>query len=329
MAADLRKVQSELVRLGYMDEPVRLVNEKNLQSGLKLFQKNHGRVFEEGGVNVHGRKCDVDGKLGPVTEKLLFMPRTCGAPDIARTQEGGIIEKARWPPSCSNKLVVTTKFDKAPGLTKEQTIQGIVIAIAEWNIAFQSPQNGQMYDKYVEEIRRMLPDNNEVLRNFILWVGTFKHEVGHALGLSHTPNDPDSVMYPSMRGQWLLNATDINNLSRNGYKKGNITLEYGKWNGSKGSEIWATLQALVGPTLAWSFLSYGDCRQRAEQAYDNTVSWNSGGSIIIPPLDKPDPPDPPDPPTPQPPFLDRLHTTEYKDKDGKLIGKTKNIKLDF
>lgn len=53
----------------------------------------------------------------------------------------------------------------------------------------------------------------------ILRWGTVRHEVGHALGLIHTPNDPESVMYPQMRGQWELNETDIQQMLGLGYRR--------------------------------------------------------------------------------------------------------------
>lgn len=40
------------------------------------------------------------------------------------------------------------------------------------------------------------------------------------------------------------------------------------------AQIWARAKALPGSTLAWSYLPNGKCRERLEQAYDTTVTWN-------------------------------------------------------
>lgn len=325
-----KKLRKKLYNLGYLQW-----DDSDLTGALRLFQENHGAVYGTAGIEVYGRPARIDGKWGPATEALLNIPRDCGCPDIQRDPGNRkIVAEARWPNECSTNIEFSHEFKRAPGLSETQTRQGIGIALAEWNVAFQSPQSGQMYQEYLDEIRRVLPEvPTSRMRNFVLWVGTVKHEVGHALGLNHTPGDPNSVMYPSMRGQWLLNPTDVNNLSRNQYKAGNIKLKIVDWKGPRETRIWARLKALPGGTLAWSFLSNGSCSQRAEQAYDNTVTWSSGAIIDIPEIDKPKPPEPPKPPGPGPgpdkEFLDNLNELHFVARDGSLMGKTRTIRLTF
>lgn len=318
-----------LTELGYI--PLRTigveVTDQELENAVKKFQENYGAVYIEAGEIINGRSAVVDGKVGPITNKLLGLDRTCGVPDIRRAADGTEIAEARWPNDCSQELTFSYEFSKAPGLTVEETRHGIGMALAEWNVAFSSPQNGQWYEEYLAEVRRVLTNvPTQRLSSYLLWVGTVKHEVGHALGLDHTPNDPNSVMYPSMRGQWLLNATDLSNLSRVGYKKGNIRLIMKDWTSDGGSNIWARLRSLPGSTLAWSHLANGSCSQRAEQAYDTTTSWKSGTEIIVPGIEQPGP-GPGTPPGEE--FLDKLFETHYFDKNGVMLGKTRNIRLTF
>lgn len=294
---------------------------KDREAGIERFQRNHGIVFRELGLfedrrGAANRFAQADGVRGPITAALAFADRTCGCPDIPRDAQRNELEEARIPNDCSRGLIFTHEFANAPGLTAAQTRAGINIALAEWNTAFDSPMNGRLYDEYIAEIHRMI-GSPSLIRNFVLWVGTVKHEVGHALGLNHTPGDPESVLFPSMRGQWILNRTDIANLAGRKYKKGDIKFSVGEWKGREGSNVWSELEALGGSTLAYSYLTNGSCSHKIQQAYNSRTSWNSG-SLEIPAIEGP--PDPPPGPGPGDEFLDRVREIDYKDGNGKVIG---------
>lgn len=223
-------------------------------------------------------------------------PTTCGVADIQRANDGSIIAEARWPPSCAD-IQMSTEFNKAPGLTVYETLAGILFNIAQWNTAFDSPVNGRWYPELTAEYERLCKQHSVPLTTqlYVLWIGTVTHEVGHALGLNHTPNDRDSVLYPSMGGQFMLNSTDIRNLEGRGYSKSQpIKLSLVEWKGTNGTQIWARLGTLSGSTLAWSMLSNGRCDQKAEQRYDTRRDW-SDRAIELPDFGTPD-----TPPTPTP-----------------------------
>ena len=292
--------RNRLLELGYLGDTYSSSSEWELayKAAADRFQRNHGELFTGGVEGHHGRAAAFDATWGDVSEKLLWMPRDCSCPDISRDADGNEIAKARWPEDCALELEFSSDWSRVPGLTPDETHQGVALALAEWNVAFDSPLNGEVYPEYLAEWQRV-GRFTEAEDQFVLWCGTVKHEVGHALGFNHTPNDPDSVMYPSMRGQWLLNRTDLANMRGRGYSiLKPVEMRIVDWNGRSGTNIWATLGALPGSTLAWSMLASGTCSQRAEQRYDSTVTWNKT-KIHMPPLTPPtpDPPGTPDKPT--------------------------------
>jgi hypothetical protein len=283
--------RNKLFLLGYLG-PEDWDDDANpaIDAAVVVFQENHGELFTGAVEGYHGRAAAFDGGWGDVSEKLLWMPRDCSCPDIARDGNGNEIAEARWPEHCALELEFSNSFSRAPGLTEEQTQQGIAFAIAEWNVAFESPLNGELYPEYLQEWQR-LAEFDEPADQFVLWVGTLKHEIGHALGFNHTPGDPESVLYPSMRGQWLLNRTDLANMRGRGYSKTKpIKLKPVEWSGENGTHIWAELGRLGGSTLAWSMLASGSCSQRAEQRYASNRTWNQT-KINIPPMTPPPDPD--------------------------------------
>lgn len=279
--------RNRLVELGYLTRGD--TSAESTQRGILRFQTMHSIVFQNAVVGNHKRAAIYDGLWGPASQKLLDLPRDCGCPDVVRDADGNEVAEARWPESCATELEFSFKDASAPGLNSMATRQGIAFALAEWNVAFQSPLSGIIYATYLVEWAKLIQLIQRT-DQFTLWVGTVKHEVGHALGLPHTPGDPESVMYPSMRGQWLINKTDIANLSARGYSATKpIVLKLVDWHGDSGTHIWAKLGALPGSTLAWSMLANGSCSQRAEQRYDTTISWNRG-KISLPDITPPPPP---------------------------------------
>lgn len=281
MAAIDLQTRLRLEQLGYLSKHD--TGDHATEAGVLRFQQNHGDLFTGSVQGFHGRVPAGDGSWGQVSQKLLDMPRDCSCPDITRDADGNEIAEARWPEDCALELEFSCNFlDRGmPGLTPAQTRQSILFALAELNVMFDSPLNGTIHGPLMQEFLRLGGDVSELL--FVLSVGTFKHEVMHAMGGRHTPSDPDSVLYPSMRGQYLLNRTDIGNFLGLGYSKVRpLRNKLADWDGRNGTHIWATLGALPGSTLAWSMLATGSCGQRAEQRYDSLVTWNKT-KINLPP----------------------------------------------
>lgn len=187
-------------------------------------------------IQFHGRELNVDGVMGPAT-RLFMDSRTCNTPDFLNREE------ARWPDACKDHITVSWNFDKAPGLSEKELDEVWLDVKREYEKYFQlqlklSPEdypNTRIYAAL-----KALPGstlawsylaNNscasrlqQAYDNTISWskklaIGTWKHEVGHALGMQHTPNDRNSLMYPSMNGQTGLNETDIQQMLRLGYKR--------------------------------------------------------------------------------------------------------------
>ena len=288
--------RNRLLELGYLVTTYSSSSEWELayKAAVDRFQRNHGQLFTGAVEGHHGRAATFDGTWGDVSEKLLHMPRDCSCPDIARYANGTEIAEARWPPSCALELQFSANFiDRGmPGLTSAETRNCILVSLAQLNTMFDLEPDGTIQEVVLREFVRLGGDLDVDI--YVLAVGTITHEIMHAMGGNHTPNDPDSVLYPSMRGQYILNHTDVRTFEKLDYSKARplrIVLVF--WQGDRGTEIWSKLAVLRGSTLAWSFLSTGSCSQRAEQAYDSTVTWNKT-RINLPPLPPPDPP--PDPP---------------------------------
>lgn len=239
--ADRELLVARLIEWGYTD-PIYAADEisdEQLRMDLADYQLFHSVPLDEACQTTHGRALQVDGDIGPATMAMMNS-RVCGVPDpagrFARREE------ANWPKPCRNDISVSWNFTKAPGLTGEET-RGI------WQ-AVQDEYQGQFFlgmplvpEDYprtrIYAALKALPgstlawsylaNNNcsarlrQAYDNTIRWsvplaLGTWKHEVGHALGMEHTPGDRNSLMYPSMNGQTKLNQTDIDQMVRIGYK---------------------------------------------------------------------------------------------------------------
>lgn len=311
--------EESIVRLEQLGYIAGAISESVVETAVIRFQKNHGSLFTAGVRSYHNRDAAWDGSWGEVSEKLLFAPRDCNVPDIARDANGDEIAEARWPPSCALELEFSADFISRgmPGMTSEQTTNSILFALAQLNVMFSVVPDGTIQDAVMQEFLRLGGDVEVLI--FVLATGTLAHEIMHALGGNHTPGDPDSVLYPSMRGQYILNRTDIRNFSGLGYSELKpLELKHVDWEGSNGTHVWARLGALPGSTLAWSMLSNGSCGQRAEQKYDSTVTWNKT-KVNLPPV-TPDDPGDPDKPTTVATFKATKADQEFRVVTGKTNG---------
>jgi len=216
---------------GYMQEAG-----GSLEEAVALYQRTYKLHLDYLSRHLHGRDLNADGVIGPATAEVIH-GRHCNVPDFANKEE------ARWPDQCVNEITVSWNFDNMPETSKEQTDE-VWNSLSTYEELFQlmMPRRPTEYPQTrIYAALKALPgstlawsflaNNNCGFRaqqaydstiswsSKILRTGTIRHEVGHALGMNHTPQDPNSVMYPSMRGQWELNATDISQMLRLGYRR--------------------------------------------------------------------------------------------------------------
>ena len=239
--ADRELLVARLIEWGYTD-PIYAADEisdEQLEMDLSDYQEFHEVPLSDLCQTTHGRALMIDGDMGPATRALMDS-RTCGVKDpagrFARREE------ANWPAPCRDDISISWNFKSAPGLTQTETNEIWNAVHDEYGQRFElfMPLRPQDYPRTrIYAALKALPgstlawsylaNNNcsarlrQAYDNTIRWsvplaLGTFKHEVGHALGMEHTPGDRNSLMYPSMNSQTKLNQTDIDQMVRIGYK---------------------------------------------------------------------------------------------------------------
>lgn len=233
-------LRQRLARWGYLPTEYLTadVSDELLDEAVADYQEFHQVPLEEDVRRLHRRGLVTDGQMGPAT-KALMDSRFCDCPDPVR----GGPEEANWPTACRNDITVSWNFSKAPGLTAEQTtaLWQEVQRDYEARFVLRMPLKPEEYPRTrIYAALKALPGSTlawsylatgncssrlqQAYDSTISWsvslaTGTWKHEVGHALGMNHTPNDRNSLMYPSMNGQTTLNNTDIRQMVRLGYKE--------------------------------------------------------------------------------------------------------------
>ncbi len=238
---DKKLLIKRLQRWGYLEYELnwKEFDREGIASALAEYQEFHDVPLHEACRRLHGRSLNTDGVIGPATLELMNA-RTCDVPDPVYMR-GGPLE-ANWPQPCRDHITVSWNFGSAPGLSKEDTTKVWQETAAEYTKRFKLKLDLSPADFPNTRIwarLKALPGstlawsylaNNscqshleQAYDNTIQWswnlaLGTWKHEVGHALGMHHTPNDPKSLMYPSMNGQTGMNQTDIDQMIRIGYK---------------------------------------------------------------------------------------------------------------
>jgi len=200
-----------------------------------LSSQYHGRLVARTKAGA-----DIGGDVGPATAQLLN-GRYCDVPDVMLN---AAIAEVNWPESCRNDITLSWNFKNAPGLTEAEQNAVWKSVKDEYERLFQMQFVLRAADGYgssrINAKLLSLPGSvlawsylatsncadrlQQAYDNTIRWslnlaIGTWKHEVGHAMGMQHTPSDPRSLMNPSMNGQTGLNATDIAQMLRIGYKR--------------------------------------------------------------------------------------------------------------
>lgn len=214
------------------------------KAAIRSFQDFMKKDFDRFAIEEHGREGVPDGDIGPATEKLLVMPR-CGFPDYP---VGALASKAEanWPTACRGNLTFGLAFDRAPGMSSEDTLRAFIGAINNWNYALDdltgTVQRGKSGAKIWAGLGRLSGstlawsylarnscsvileqryDNDRTWNlNFLSTVAS--HEIGHAYGLSHS-RDGSALMYPSIHQRSLArrgypNNTDLSQARSLGYK---------------------------------------------------------------------------------------------------------------
>lgn len=234
---DRKTLIDRLVRWGYLNDPDG-VSKSELMRAVRDYQRFHTDPLNVETERFHAREANIDGDVGPATLALMNA-RTCDATDpIANRATGNL----NWPESCRNEITVSWNFVEVPGLNATNTaavwqnvkkeyesrfvlrlllsperypdtriyaaLKALPGPTLAWSYLAESDCGARLRQAYDNTIRWTMP----------LAVGTWKHEVGHALGMEHTPGDPESLMYPSMNGQTGLNETDIQQMQDIGYK---------------------------------------------------------------------------------------------------------------
>ena len=234
---DRNVLVKRLVRWGYLEDDIDVLHDE-LQEAVAAYQRFHEVPLSQITEAIHGRELIADGDAGPATLALMNL-RTCDVKDPVR----GRGAEANWPQPCRDNITVSWSFREVPGLTKEQTQQVWDAVKSEYEALFllgidlvpTKYPNTRIYaalkalpgstlawsylaqNNCAAQLRQAYDSTTRW--SFPLALGTWKHEIGHALGMEHTPSDPTSLMYPSMNGQTGLNQTDIDQMVRIGYER--------------------------------------------------------------------------------------------------------------
>ena len=170
-----------------------------------------------------------DGVAGPITTTSMSQPR-CGLPDFQLSREP---EKASWPRNCMRVATayrlnlnldddaIESAWDKALGLwsascglelsrieaMQEANIWATSGPLPGSTLAWSYLPNGNCRERLEQRYDTTVTWNHDFLAKTIL------HEVGHAIGLTHSNRQSD-IMYPSITGRTLSSYPSPNDKRR-------------------------------------------------------------------------------------------------------------------
>ncbi|QDV86942.1 matrixin family metalloprotease [Planctomycetes bacterium TBK1r] len=218
---------------------------KEFATAVRSYQDFLRPTLDELTLQEHGRLAVADGDIGPATERLFAMPR-CGFPDFEVPGAAmSAKQEANWPTACRRNIKFGLAFDKAPGMTSDDTLKAFIGAINNWNYALSDltavVQRGRtgahiwaglgrlggstlawsyLAQSNCRAVLEQRYDNDRTWSlNFLSTVAS--HEIGHALGLPHN-RDGSALMYPSIHSKSLgrrgyPNNTDLGQARGLGY----------------------------------------------------------------------------------------------------------------
>lgn len=226
-----KMLELRLADWGYLERAA------DLPSAVALWQSTYQVELDQHSFELHHREGHPDGEIGPASARI-FNGRFCNVPDFRGAEE------ARWPDTCAGDITVSWNFEQLPGASAADTREAWDWCVNMYNRLFEVQQKidrAKFPNTRIWATLKPLPggtlawsflptgncafrceqayDSTQNWSSQVLRRGTVSHEVGHAMGMEHTPNDPRSLMYPSMNGQSELNQTDINQMLRLGYKR--------------------------------------------------------------------------------------------------------------
>ena len=189
-----------------------------LRLAIERYQRFYFEDLNPAAQREYGRKLLVDGLLGPVTIAHL-QNRRCDTPDFA--SDGSIIAEANWPGSCRHSIKIwfdwSTWNESAMNVSVATAKETFKKALREWNLVcdFTLELVEERSEARVVVRAESLAGstlawshlaNNDCggkeqrydVRRWTLHVFflTVLHEVGHLIGLPHTPGN--FVMNPSI-----------------------------------------------------------------------------------------------------------------------------------
>ena len=232
---------------GIMESDVDLISltSPEMQTAIRSYQDFMRHNLDQLTLQEHGRLAIADGDIGPATEKLFDMPR-CGFPDFE--VPGAVMaakQEANWPRACRGSIKFGLAFEKAPGMTADDTLKAFIGAVNNWNYALTdlngTVQRGRsganiwaglgrlggstlawsyLAQNSCQTVLEQRYDNDRSWAlNFLSTVAS--HEIGHAYGLPHN-RDGSALMYPSIHSKSLArrgypNNTDLGQAKGLGY----------------------------------------------------------------------------------------------------------------
>lgn len=241
---DNAQITESLIRWGYMEPGVRAAGSRSplLRAAVEKYQQVHSGLLSRFTTRHHNRDAWPDGDIGPATRDLFDLPR-CDCPDFIDGAPASARAEARWPDACKDSIIAAYRFDGL-NLSSDEVAKRWVAAQISWNKRINvdlTLDNTRFNEAQIWATDGPLSGNTlawSMLANNscssrleqryntkVNWDGQYfqavkAHEDGHALGLPHLTNDPESLMYPYARRHiYLPQAGDVALAVKLGYEE--------------------------------------------------------------------------------------------------------------